>query len=236
MGGAAAAASAACKSDSARGAAARAGLVLAGGALGANEIPSPRGGGAASLVAGASLAAPVGESAAQGVASAITPPASREVRLGRGGRGGKGGGNGARCAVGREHGTHSLGRAGAAACGLGAEWSSESPPGSVLGTAAWYGGCKSGGGGGGAPPEAPPEAAGEERKPKEPIGADVGGADEMKRGEHGSAGEVPNCTGELHCRTGDCGGGVTLGVCGGMGDRRVSESLLSVRCAFSCAC
>ena len=26
----------------------------------------------------------------------------------------------------------------------------------------------------------------------------VGGADDINRGEHGSAGELPNCTGELH--------------------------------------
>jgi hypothetical protein len=62
--------------------------------------------------------------------------------------------------------------------------------------AAWYRGCERGGGGCGAAPE---EEAGEERKPSEPMGwtgACVGGADDMNRGEHGSAGELPNCTGE----------------------------------------
>lgn len=72
------------------------------------------------------------------------------------------------------------------------------PPPRDVPAAAWYRGCERGGGRCGA---APAEEAGEERKPNEPIGgvgACMGGDDDMNRGEHGSAGEPPNCTGELH--------------------------------------
>ena len=188
-GAAAAAASEECKSDSARGAAAREGLVLAG-ALGLAECRSTYG--AASLAAVAA-AAPVGESTTQAVAASAS--AARDVRVGRVGRS-----SGARCAVGREHGTRSAPppRAGGRVGGASRR---ESPPPREVPAVARYRGCERGGGG----CSAAPEEAGEERKPNEPMGgtgACVGGADDMNRGEQGSAGELPNCTGELHLLAG----------------------------------